>query len=160
MTWRTLIGLLAATGMRPGEACHLIVSDIDLASGVVQVLETKFGKSRLVFVHPTTATVLGHYLQVRQDWVGTTARACPAVFVNSRREAIGPDRLGATFRQITAAAGITTGPGHRPPRLHDCADIFVMPTRLANPWSGARQPRSGRHNQRDSRKARSASGGW
>ena len=38
VTWRTLIGLLAATGMRPGEACHLIVSDIDLANGVVQVL--------------------------------------------------------------------------------------------------------------------------
>src|SRR5690349_8150467 len=69
-TWRTLIGLLAATGMRPGEACHLIVSDIDLASGVVQVLETKFGKSRLVFIHPTTVTVLGNYLRVRQDWVG------------------------------------------------------------------------------------------
>lgn len=81
MTWRRLIGLLASTGMRPGEACHLIVSDIDLADGVVQVLETKFGKSRLVFIHPTTATVLGRYLQVRQDWVGTAAQSCPAVFV-------------------------------------------------------------------------------
>jgi integrase/recombinase XerD len=130
VTWRTLIGLLAATGMRPGEACHLIVSDIDLANGVIQVLETKFGKSRLVFIHPTTATVLGRYLQVRQDWVGTTARACPAVFVNSRREAISPDSLGATFRQIAAAAGITTEPGHRPPRLHDLRHTFAVTTML------------------------------
>ena len=128
MTWRTLIGLLAVTGMRPGEACRLIVSDIDLASGVIQVLVTKFGKSRIVFIHPTTVTVLGNYLRVRQDWVGIMARACPAVFVNSRREAINPDRLGATFKQIVAAAGITTAPGHRPPRLHDYADIGVMPT--------------------------------
>ena len=87
LTWRTLIGLLAATGMRPGEACHLTVSDIDLTNGVIQVLQTKFGKSRLVFIHPTTATVVAHYLQVRQEWVGTTARACPTVFVNSRRRA-------------------------------------------------------------------------
>ncbi len=130
VTWRTLIGLLAITGMRPGEACHLTLSDIDLPHGVVQVLETKFGKSRLVFLHPTTATVLGHYLRVRQDWVGTTARACPAVFVNSRREAINPDSLSDTFNRIVAAAGIPTRPGHRPPRLHDLRHTFAVTTML------------------------------
>lgn len=90
VTWRTLIGLLAATGMRPGEACRLSLGDLDLDNGVVQVLHTKFDKSRLVFLHPTTARILGQYLQVRQDWVGSTARACPAVFVNCRREALDP----------------------------------------------------------------------
>lgn len=130
VTWRTLIGLLAATGMRPGEACHLTLSDIDLANGVVQVLETKFGKSRLVFLHPTTATVLGHYLQVRHDWVGPTARACPAFFVNSRREALNPEALGVTFRRVVAAAGIPTKPGHRPPRLHDLRHTFAVTTML------------------------------
>ena len=130
ITWRTLIGLLAATGMRPGEACRLSVDDVDLAGGVLQVLDTKFGKSRLVFIHPTTATVLADYLQVRRDWVGTTARACPAVFVNSRREAINPDRLGATFRQVVAAAGVTAKPGHRPPRLHDLRHTFTVATIL------------------------------
>lgn len=130
VTWRTLIGLLAATGMRPGEACHLTLSDIDLANGVVQVLETKFGKSRLVFLHPTTATVLGHYLQVRHDWVGPTARACPTFFVNSRREALNPEALGVTFRRVVAAAGIPTKPGHRPPRLHDLRHTFAVTTML------------------------------
>ena len=57
VTWRTLIGLLATTGIRPGEACHLTLGDVDLANGVVQVLHTKFDKSRLVFIHPTTATL-------------------------------------------------------------------------------------------------------
>jgi integrase len=130
ITWRTLIGLLAATGMRPGEACRLSVEDVDLTRGVLQVLETKFGKSRLVFIHPTTATVLRDYLQVRRDWVGTTARACPAVFVNSRREAINPDRLGATFTQVVAAAGFATKPGHRPPRLHDLRHSYTVATIL------------------------------
>jgi integrase len=130
ITWRTLIGLLAATGMRPGEACRLSVDDVDLPNGVLQVLETKFGKSRLVFIHPTTATVLRDYLLLRRDWVGSTARACPAVFVNSRREAINPDRLGATFRQVVAAAGITTTPGHRPPRLHDLRHTYTVTTIL------------------------------
>lgn len=65
LTWRPLIGLLAATGMRPGEACRLSVADIDLAGGVIQILETKFGKSRLVFIHPSTGGVLTRYPQAR-----------------------------------------------------------------------------------------------
>lgn len=129
-TWRTLIGLLAATGMRPGEACRLTVDDLDLANGVIQVLETKFGKSRLVFIHPTTAVVVGEYLEVRRDWVGTKARDCPAVFVNSRRTALRPDTLGVTFNKILTAAGITALPGRRPPRLHDLRHTFAVTTML------------------------------
>jgi site-specific recombinase XerD len=107
---------------------HLTLGDADLTNGVIQILQTKFGKSRLVFIHPTTATVVARYLQARQEWVGTATRACPTVFVNSRRGAINPNTLGVTFKQIVAAAGLTTEPGHRPARLHDYADIFVMPT--------------------------------
>lgn len=67
LTWRTLVGLLAVTGMRPGEACHLEVKDVDLTAGVIQVLETKFGKSRLVFLHQTTVDQLTCYRQARQE---------------------------------------------------------------------------------------------
>ena len=80
LTWRTLIGLLSATGLRPGEACRLAVNDINLAGGVIQVLETKFGKFRLVFIHPSTATVLANYLQSRQAWVGAGAHSSATVF--------------------------------------------------------------------------------
>lgn len=130
LTWTTLIGLLAATGMRPGEACHLAVSDIDLTNGVIQVLQTKFGKSRLVFIHPSTATVLASYLTARQDWVGATARACPTVFVNTRRTALNPEQLGVTFRQIVAAAGLSTAAGRRPARLHDLRHTFAVTTMI------------------------------
>jgi site-specific recombinase XerD len=95
---------------------------------VIQVLQTKFSKSRLVFIHPTTASMVARYLQARQEWVGTTARACPTVFVNSRRGPLNPDALGVTFRQIVAVAGLNTRPGRRPARLHDYADLRVMPT--------------------------------
>lgn len=130
VTWRTLIGLLAATGMRPGEACHLTLGDIDLNDGVLQVLETKFGKSRLVFIHPTTVTVLSSYLQVRREWVGNKPRACPALFVSSRGTGLDPQKLGATFTQIVAAAGLATHPGHRPPRVHDLRHTFTVTTML------------------------------
>lgn len=130
LTWRTLIGLLAATGMRPGEACHLTLSDIDLTNGVIEVLQTKFGKSRLVFIHPTTATMVDRYLQARQEWVGTTARACPTLFVNSRRGPLNPDALGVTFKRIVTAAGLDPEPGRRPARLHDLRHTFAVTTMI------------------------------
>lgn len=130
LTWRTLIGLLAATGMRPGEACRLSVNDVDLTDGVIQVLDTKFGKSRLVFIHPTTVEELRHYLQVRRTWVGTDAADCRNVFLNGRRRALKPETLSKTFTQVVAAAGITTVPGRRPPRLHDLRHTFAVTTLL------------------------------
>ena len=130
LTWRTLIGLLAATGMRPGEACHLSVDDLDLTNGVIQILQTKFGKSRLVFIHPSTVTVLAHYLQIRRDWLGTETRSCPTVFVNSRRGPINPDSLGVTFKKIVVAAGLTAEPGRRPARLHDLRHTFAVTTMI------------------------------
>ena len=130
LTWRTLIGLLSATGLRPGEACRLAVNDINLAGGVIQVLETKFGKFRLVFIHPSTATVLANYLQSRQAWVGAGAHSSATVFLNTRRGPICPDRLNVTFRKIVAAAGLATAPGRRPVRLHDLRHTFAVTTMI------------------------------
>lgn len=130
LTWRTLIGLLASTGIRPGEACHLAISDIDLDGGVIQILQTKFGKSRLVFLHPSTAAVMADYLQARQVWVGAAVRTCPMVFVNARRAALCADRLSATFRQVVTAAGLSTAPGRRPARLSDLRHTFAVTTMI------------------------------
>jgi site-specific recombinase XerD len=47
-TFNTLIGLLAATGLRPGEAYKLDVGDVDLDGGIIAVRESKFNKSRFV----------------------------------------------------------------------------------------------------------------
>ncbi|SAL07523.1 integrase family protein [Caballeronia calidae] len=43
LTYSTLIGLLAATGLRPGEALRLDRSDVDLVSGILSIRESKFG---------------------------------------------------------------------------------------------------------------------
>jgi integrase/recombinase XerD len=66
-TWRTLIGLLAVTGMRPGEACHLSRDDVDLQAGTAVIADSKFGKSRLVFLHPSAVTELRAYARSRDE---------------------------------------------------------------------------------------------
>src|ERR1035441_4556017 len=66
-TWRTLIGLLAVTGMRQGEACRLVRDDVDLQAGTIVISDSKFGKSRLVFLHPTAIAAMRAYEQDRDQ---------------------------------------------------------------------------------------------
>ena len=67
MTWRTLIGLLAVTGMRQGEACRMRRGDVDLNEETITIADSKFGKSRMVFLHPTAAAALRAYEQARDE---------------------------------------------------------------------------------------------
>jgi integrase/recombinase XerD len=60
-----LFGLLIATGLRVGEAIRLEVSDVDLTEAILTIRGTKFGKSRLVPLHPTTVRALRNYKRRR-----------------------------------------------------------------------------------------------
>ena len=65
LTYATLIGLLAATGLRPGEALALDTADVDLDAGLLTIRQSKFGKSRVVPVDDSTREALGQYLTRR-----------------------------------------------------------------------------------------------
>jgi len=58
LTYSTFFGLLTATGLRPGEALALDISDVDLQSGVLAIRQAKFGKSRFVPVEDSTRGAL------------------------------------------------------------------------------------------------------
>jgi integrase len=64
-TFQTLFGVLAATGMRVGEAVGLDRSDFDADTGTLTVRNAKFGKSRELPLHPTTTSALTRYLHRR-----------------------------------------------------------------------------------------------
>jgi integrase len=81
-TLATVIGLLASTGLRSGEALRLDRSDVDLANGVLQIRKTKFRKDRLVPVHVSTLTALQGYVGPR-DLAFPTPKP-PAFFVSTR----------------------------------------------------------------------------
>ena len=66
-TYTTLIGLLAATGLRPGEALALTISDVDLQNGILAIRQTKFGKSRFVPIEASTRAALVRYAQRRDE---------------------------------------------------------------------------------------------
>ena len=67
MTYATLIGLLSATGLRPGEALALDTGDVDLQSGILAIRESKFGKSRFVPIEDSTRAALARYAKQRDE---------------------------------------------------------------------------------------------
>ena len=64
-TFKTFIGLLAATGLRPGEAISLELGDVDVANGILTVRGSKFGKSRFVPLRESACTALTAYASLR-----------------------------------------------------------------------------------------------
>ncbi|MGH2379824.1 MAG: tyrosine-type recombinase/integrase [Candidatus Limnocylindria bacterium] len=67
-TFETLIGLLAVTGLRIGETLRLDRGDVDLDDGVLGIRQTKFGKSRIVPLHPSTVEALAAYARRRDEF--------------------------------------------------------------------------------------------
>jgi len=126
-TYQALIGLLAVTGMRVGEAIGLDRGDTDLDAGVLTVRNGKHGKSRLVPLHDTTTRALRDYLRLR-DRLCPDATA-PAVLVSPAGTRLLYCNVHATWKKLAASAGLRPRSGSCRPRIHDCADIFVMPTR-------------------------------
>ena len=125
-SFRTLIGLLAATGLRPGEAYRLDRSHVDLATGQLAIIGSKAGRSRQIPLHPTTVAALRDYVQLRDQTVATHT----AVFVAATGVPLQARPAAATFRRLRTAASITAVPGERPARLYDFRHSFAVNTLL------------------------------
>ncbi|MEU7745384.1 tyrosine-type recombinase/integrase [Nonomuraea sp. NPDC049158] len=126
-TYETLIGLLAVSGLRIGEALKLDRGDIDWAEGILLIRESKFGKSRLVPLHPSTMQALRCYDEVRDDLQPQPID--PSFFVSGSRKRLIYAVVSETFRNLIAEAGIGAG-APWPPRLHDLRHTFAVRTLL------------------------------
>ena len=126
-TWQTLIGLLAVTGMRKGEACRLRPRPGRSGRRDAADRRSKFGKSRQVFLHPTTVAALRDYASPRPD----VPRPGRGHFLRHTRGT----RWTATTSPApspgwSTTAGIQAPPGRRRPRLHDLRHTFTVATLL------------------------------
>jgi integrase/recombinase XerD len=157
-TMRTLIGLLAVTGMRVGEAIRLDRSDVDCQHGLLVVRDSKFGKSRELALDRTTIAALRRYL--RRSDRPSPVEPTAALFTSAAGTRLTYCNVHLAFKRIARHAGLKPRSAECRPRPHEYADLFVMPTRLRRSCSGRFRTSGCRHNQSASRKASSASGGW
>jgi integrase len=124
-TYHTLIGLLAATGMRVGEAIRLSRADIDWQDGVMVIRETKFGKSRELPLHRSTIDALADYARVR-DREQPRSHAS-SFFVSTAGTQLIYTNVGFTFRKLLRATDVGRG-SPVIPRIHDVRHSYAVRT--------------------------------
>lgn len=123
-TYETLLGLLAATGMRVGEAIRLDCSDVDWTDQLLVVRESKFLKSREVVLHDTVVHALRRYAR-RRDRMHPRPRS-PSFFVSLVGTRLIYNNVHNTFARLLRLASI-----HRTKaRIHDLRHTFIVRTIL------------------------------
>jgi integrase len=133
-TYRTLIGLLAATGMRVGEAIGLDRDDFDAVHGLLTIRKGKFGKSRALPLHPTTVTALEIYLRRddRPRQVDT-----PTLLISLTGKRLRYTVVQPIFHKLLHHCGIAPRSATCRPRIHDLRHSFAVSTIVDDYRSGA-----------------------
>jgi len=127
-TFRTLIALLWVSGMRIGEAIGLDRDDFDAISGLLTIRNGKFGKSRSLPLHPTTASALGDYLR-RGDRPRSSA-STSALFVSTAGTRLQYTSVQVIFKRLVHRARLAPRSATCRPRLHDLRHAFAVRTLL------------------------------
>lgn len=120
VTYATLFGLLAATGLRVSEALALNLHD--LTADGLSIRATKFKKDRLVPLHASTRAALERYLAVRSKM----ASVDPALFLSPVGTGPKYPTVIAVFLSLARRLGLRAPPGQRGPRLHDLRHTFAV----------------------------------
>jgi integrase/recombinase XerD len=125
-TYYCLLGLLSVTGLRISEALHLRSEDVDLTEGILTIRGTKFGKSRLVPIHPSTQKVLSAYASDRDRLL--VGRPASFFFASKRGTQLEPSRVRRTFYTLSRRTGLRGASASHGPRLHDFRHRFAVQT--------------------------------
>ena len=124
----TLFGLVACTGLRISEALGLLDADVDLRAGVLTIRQSKFGKTRLVPLHPSAVEALARYRTLRSRHVRTTPEL--PFLVASRGQLLGQpvgDRqVHRVFGDLRRQLGWVDRGSHGMPRIHDLRHSFAV----------------------------------
>jgi integrase len=133
-TYRTLIGLLAATGMRVGEAIGLDRDDFDAAHGMVTIRHGKFDKARALPLHPTAVAALDDYLR-RDD--RPRHAGMPTLLISSTGKRLRYGTLQPIFHKLLHHCGIAPRSATCRPRIHDLRHSFAVSTIVDDYKTGA-----------------------
>lgn len=125
-TYATLFGLLLSCGLRIGEAIKLRIADVDLEADPARlhIEDAKFGKSRIVPLHPTSASALREYANQRER--RGYGDHCDVFFVSESHHPLNYITVAGMFIRLTRCAGIRKSAGEAGPTLHSMRHTFVV----------------------------------
>ncbi len=129
-TYMTIFGLIATTGLRVSEALALDRGDVDLDQALLTIRRTKFGKDRLVPIHPTTADALKEYA-TRRDSIFRSV-STKAFFVAESGRRVTDCAARYSFAKLSQRTGLRQPVPRnklgRGPRIHDLRHRFAVRT--------------------------------
>lgn len=125
LTYYCLLGLLAVSGLRISEALDLQTEDVDLKAGVLTIRRAKFGKTRLVPIHPSTRKVLSDYASRRDRFL---SKRPVTFFASGRGTRLQGGDVRRTFYLLSRQVGLRGASDSHGPRLHDFRHRFAVET--------------------------------
>ena len=135
LTCQTLIGLLAVTGLRPGEAYALDREHVDLAGARLLVINGKYGKSRELALHPSTVIALDEYAQRRDELCRRPVT--PSFFVSLSGARLHPSNTDLAFGRLVGLAGLQPRSARSRPCLKSLRHSFAVNTLIGWYRAGA-----------------------
>ncbi|HEX05631.1 MAG TPA: integrase, partial [Bacteroidetes bacterium] len=121
--------LMYGLGLRVGEVVRLCIKDVNRERQLLEIRETKFGKSRLVPFGPNLGKHVEIYLLQRLKWYRQWQPDYP-LFSFTRNRPLRPETISHTFHQLQLKAELTPPPGTAPPCLHGLRHSFAVQTLL------------------------------
>ncbi len=126
-TYYTFFGLMMVTGCRISELLALNRDDLDLDNGWLTIWNSKFNKSRLLPLHPTTVQQLKKYSKVRNKFLDNNT---PAFFISERGTRITKSSTRLAFIQVSKQIGLRGPDDSNGPRIYDIRHSFATKTLL------------------------------
>ena len=115
------------SGLRIGEAIRLDQDDLDDTSALLVVRHSKHDASRQAPLHQTTVAALQGYGRLRDQHFPDPAS--PGLLVSICGTRLCQSAVNRSFTQLVRRAGLQARGDRCRPRIHDYADLRVMPTR-------------------------------
>jgi len=129
LTLYTMLALAYCAGLRMGEIVHLVIGDVQLEEGLIEIRDTKFFKSRILPLTSSVLDALRKYLNARRLSGANTAADSPLFWHNKNGYAyITANHL---LRRVLRKAGLKPKAGRVGPRIHDLRHTFVVHRMLA-----------------------------
>ena len=121
LTQKTVVGLLACTGMRIGEALALKKRDVNLEKGVITIRQFKKMPMRLLPINDSVLVKLKEYASQRDELV--SGRKDINFFLTPKGKAVPYASFKGIWKRVLEKTGI--GDVRSVPRLHDLRHTFA-----------------------------------
>lgn len=119
-----LVGLLAATGLRISEALSLTMQDVSLSSGDIHIRQAKFGRERIVPLHPTAVDAMERFM-AKQRNAFRCGRTDPLFKSELTGEVLRYSQVWHAWNETTTRLGLRPRGGHPFVRIHDLRHTFI-----------------------------------